>query len=53
MLAIIGGFRCADFINPVGIVAGVRRQTLPLYWVHLNRFHLKTETEFSIRNVMF
>jgi hypothetical protein len=29
-----------------------RRQTSTIHLVKLNRFHLKTETEFSVRNVV-
>jgi hypothetical protein len=30
-----------------------RRQTCSIYWAHLSRFHMKTETESSLRNVAF
>jgi hypothetical protein len=28
-------------------------ETIPFYWTQLSRFHLKTETESSLRNVVF
>jgi hypothetical protein len=39
-------FLCVGFINTVGVVAGARR-------AQLNRIHLKTEAESSLRNVVF
>jgi hypothetical protein len=49
----------------IGVVAGVRRQRLDsvpvsgaeietsaIYWAHFCRFLLKTEKEFSLRNVV-
>jgi hypothetical protein len=30
----------------------VQRQTSSFYWTHLSRFHLKTETETSLRNIL-
>jgi hypothetical protein len=35
------------------IVADGRREGVALYWVQLNRFHLKTKMDSSIRSVMF
>jgi hypothetical protein len=36
------------------LVSGEReRETSSIYWNHLSRFHLKTETEFSLRNVVY
>jgi hypothetical protein len=40
------------FINSIGVLAGVRRQISSIYWAKLSRLHMKTETEFSLRNVL-
>jgi hypothetical protein len=32
---------------------GQETDTSSIYWTQLNRFYLKTETEFSLRNIMF
>jgi hypothetical protein len=32
--------------------AGARRDGIALSWVQLSRFHLKTETQSSLRNVV-
>jgi hypothetical protein len=49
-----GGLCCVGFINPFGVVAGVRRQRLALsIGPNLNRLQMKTETESSLRNVEF
>jgi hypothetical protein len=54
MLTFFGVLLFVGFINPIGVVAGLRRQeTSSLSWDQLSRFHLKTETEFSLRNVVF
>jgi hypothetical protein len=31
MLTLIGGLFCVGFINPIGVVAGIRRQRLALF----------------------
>jgi hypothetical protein len=33
--------------------AGPKTGTSSVYWAQLNRYHLKTETECSLRNVVF
>jgi hypothetical protein len=53
MLTLVGGLCYVGFINPVGVDAGVRRQTSFCYWAHLSRFCLKTETQSYLRNVLF
>jgi hypothetical protein len=48
--------KCAQstIVNPIGVLAAVRRQGSALsIGSALNRFHLKTETESSLRNVAF
>jgi hypothetical protein len=40
------------FINFIGVVAGVRRHTSSIYWAQLSRFHMKTEAESSLHNVV-
>jgi hypothetical protein len=44
ILTIFSGLCCVGFINPVGDVAGVMRQTSSFNWEHLSRFHRKKET---------
>jgi hypothetical protein len=34
-------------------MSGVQRKTSSFYWTHLSTFHLKTETESSLQNIMF
>jgi hypothetical protein len=57
LLTLVVGSCVVRFINLVGVVAGVRRErereTSCVYLVQLSRFHLKTETEFSLRKVVF
>jgi hypothetical protein len=53
MLALVGGLCFVGLMSPVGVVTGVRRQTRSVYWDQLSRFHLKTETESGIRNILF
>jgi hypothetical protein len=42
-----------SFINRIGVVAGVWRQTISNYWAQLRRFHQNTETESSLLNIVF
>jgi hypothetical protein len=45
---------CAGFIlSPSGIAASVRKQISSIHWAQVTRFCLKTETESSLRNVVF
>jgi hypothetical protein len=53
MLTLISGLCCVLFMNPIRVAAGDQRQTLVLCWAQLSRFHLKTETESSLRNLVF
>jgi hypothetical protein len=55
MLTLISSLCYVVLINVFGVVVGVRKQRLALYTYlgHLSRFHLKTETESSLRNVVF
>jgi hypothetical protein len=47
--SVVVGLCSADFINPVGVVAGVWRQRLVLpIGNQLSRFHLKMETKSSL-----
>jgi hypothetical protein len=56
MLAQIVGLCCVAFIKPIGVVDGVRRKiegdTSCSYRAQQSRFHLKAETESSLRNVV-
>jgi hypothetical protein len=40
-------------ITILGIICRPETETSSFCWVHLNTFHLKTETESSLRNVVF
>jgi hypothetical protein len=53
VLTLTGGLYSVGFINPIGVVAGVRRWRLAFYWAHLSRFRPKTEKKSSFRNVVF
>jgi hypothetical protein len=53
MLALISGLRCVGSINPIGVVAGVWRQSNSTYWAKLSRFYLQTETESNSRNAVY
>jgi hypothetical protein len=37
-------------MKPINL-AGVRRQTISIYWTQLSRLHLKVGTKFSLRKV--
>jgi hypothetical protein len=50
ILTLIGGLCFVGFVNPIGVVAGVRRLAF-IYWAHMNRFHLKAETESYLQNI--
>jgi hypothetical protein len=39
-----------DVSNPA---SGPETETNSIYWAEQSRFHLKTETESSLRNIMF
>jgi hypothetical protein len=45
--------RVMGFISLIGVDAGVRRQRLVLSIAPTERFHLKMETESSLRNIVF
>jgi hypothetical protein len=42
-LTLNDGLCYVEYINPIGVVAGIRRQTSFIYWALLSRFHLKME----------
>jgi hypothetical protein len=56
VLILAYGLCCAWFYNLPCVGAGVVRYGLDTYeyidWVQLNRLHLKTETESSLRNLV-
>jgi hypothetical protein len=52
MITSFGGSYSVGFINPIDVVAVVRRQTSSVFWAHLSRFHLNTDTESSVRKVV-
>jgi hypothetical protein len=48
MVYAVLGFYILSYVG-----AGVRRSTRYIDWAQLSRFYLKTETESSLRNVVF
>jgi hypothetical protein len=54
MLTLIVGLYCAGFVSLTDVVAGIRRQGIALL-VGSNGigFHLKAETDSTLRNVVF
>jgi hypothetical protein len=53
MLTADAGLCCAGTTYLAGAVVGVRTQRLAVCWAQLGVFRLKTETESSLRNVVF
>jgi hypothetical protein len=52
-LTLAVGSCCVDYINRIGIVTGVQRQTSSIYWVQLSIFHLKMEAESNPETLYF
>jgi hypothetical protein len=54
MLTLVGGLCCAGFLNPIGVVATVRRQRLALFLVgQWRRIHQKVKTESRLRKFIY
>jgi hypothetical protein len=52
VLTLAGGLYCARYIYPVLCWNLCPEMTSSIDWAQLSRFHLKTETESSLRNIV-
>jgi hypothetical protein len=53
MLYLGGDLCCVGFVHPTDAATGGRRESITLYWVQLNTYHLKTKAVSRRLNVTF